>query len=144
MNINQIDILMIYQALWCVGDTRVVLISSKDSVISARIFSPDRLQYCTVSYYQWNRSVTLSDSIFWAGESWYPYIALLLFLDVLDYQSEYGEALSSISWELENWKNQQQLDESLSLQGIDISIFHTYCEMLLKKLSSLWLHFLGT
>jgi hypothetical protein len=53
----------------------------------------------------------------------YPSLVLLLFLDVLDYQSEYGEALSGIARKSINMENnndrsvtQQQVDEKLSLQ----------------------------
>ena len=71
----------------------------------------------------------------------YPSLALLLFLDVLDYQSEYGEVLSGISWKTINMENnndraltQQQVDEKLSLQGVNSDALHSYGEMLLEKL----------
>jgi hypothetical protein len=75
---------------------------------------------------------------------------LLLFLDVLDYQSDYGEALSGISWKSLNMENnndrtltQHQVDEKLNLQGIDIDSLHSYCENIMNKIISLHLNYLG-
>lgn len=143
-------ILKIYEALWCIGDSRLQLVPSEDGVISAQVVSSDRSKTYSVSYRQSDQSIMSDDnSSYRNDEVGYPSLALLLFLDVLDYQSEYGEALSGISWKTINMENnndrsltQQQVDEKLSLQGIDSDALHSYGEMLLKKLWSLWLQHL--
>jgi hypothetical protein len=143
-------ILKIYEALWCIGDSRLQLVPSEDGVISAQVISSDRSKIYTVSYRQSDQSIMSNDnSSYRNSEVWYPSLALLLFLDVLDYQSEYGEALSGISWKTINMENnnnrsltQQQVDEKLVLQGIDSDTLHQYCEMLLHTLWSLWLQYL--
>lgn len=142
-------ILKIYEALWCIGDSRLQLVPSEDGVISAQVMSSDRSKAYTVSYRQSDQSIMSNDnSSYRNDEVGYPSLALLLFLDVLDYQSEYGEALSGIARKSINMENnndrsvtQQQVDEKLSLQWIDSDALHTYCEMLLNTLWSLWLQY---
>ncbi len=143
-------ILKIYEALWCIGDSRLQLVPSEDGIISAQVISSDRTKTYTVSYRQSDQSIMSNDnSSYYNDEVGYPSLALLLFLDVLDYQSEYGEALSGISWKSINMENhndrtltQQQVDEKLSLQWIDSEALHSYCETLLEKLQWLWLQYL--
>ncbi len=147
---QQFHILKIYEALWCIGDSRLKLVPSDDGIISAQVISSDRSKTYTVSYRQSDQSIMSDDnSSYYNDEVWYPSLALLLFLDVLDYQSEYGEALSGISWKSLNMENnndrsltQQQVDKKLSLQGVDVDALHMYCTMLLAKLWSLWLQYL--
>lgn len=143
-------ILKIYEALWCIGDSRLQLIPSEDGIISAQVISSDKTKIYTASYRQSDQSIMSNDnSSYYNDEVGYPSLALLLFLDVLDYQSEYGEALSWISWKSINMENnndrsltQGQVDEKLRLQGIDIEALHSYCVILLEKLWSLWLQYL--
>ncbi len=144
-------IIKIYEALWCIGDSRLQLVPSEDGVISAQVISSDRSKTYTVSYRQSDQSIMSDDnSSYRNDEVGYPSLALLLFLDVLDYQSEYGEALSGVARKSINMENnndrsltQQQVDEKLSLQWIDSDALHTYCNMLLTKLWFLWLQYLG-
>jgi len=143
-------ILKIYEALWCIGDSRLQLVPSEDGMISAQVISSDRTKTYTVSYRQSDQSIMSDDNnSYYNDEVWYPSLVLLLFLDVLDYQSEYGEALSGIARKSLNMENnndrsltQQQIDEKLVLQGIDSDTLHQYCEILLTKLWSLWLQHL--
>lgn len=143
-------ILKIYEGLWCIGDSRLQIIPSEDGVISAHVISSDKTKTYTVSYRQSDQSIMSNDnSSYYNDEVWYPSLALLLFLDVLDYQSDYWETLSWISWKFINMENnndlsltQEQVDEKLALQGIDIEALHTYSLMLLEKLWSLWLQYL--
>ena len=144
-------ILKIYESLWCVGDSRLELLPSEAGVISAQVISSDKTKTYTVSYRQSDQSIMANDnSSYYNDELWYPSLALLLFLDVLDYQSEYGEALSGIIWKTINMENhndrsltQQQVDEKLNLQGIDVDSLHSYCENIMNKIISLHLNYLG-
>jgi hypothetical protein len=143
-------ILKIYEALWCIGDSRLHLIPSEDGIISAHVVSSDRSKTYTVSYRQSDQSIMSNDNNSYRNdEVGYPSLVLLLFLDVLDYQSEYGEALSGIARKSINMENnndrsvtQQQVDEKLSLQWIDSDALHSYSEMLLQTLQWLWLQYL--
>lgn len=144
-------ILKIYEAIWCIGDSRLQLVPSEDGIITAEVISSDRTKTYTVSYRQSDQSIMANDnSSYYNDEVWYPSLALLLFLDVLDYQSEYGEALSGIvrkSINIENHNNrsltQQQVDEKLNLQGIDADSLHSYCENIMNKIISLHLNYFG-
>ena len=144
-------ILKIYEALWCVGDSRLQLVPSQDGIIAAQVISSDKTKTYTVSYRQSDQSIMANDnSSYRNDEVWYPSLALLLFLDVLDYQSEYWEALSGIVWKTINMENhndrtltQEQVDTKLNLQGIDIDSLHSYCENIMNKIISLHLNYLG-
>ena len=144
-------ILKIYEALWCIWDSRLQLVPSEDGIISAQVVSSDRSKTYIVSYRQSDQSIMANDnSSYRNNEVWYPSLALLLFLDVLDYQSEYWEALSGIVWKIINMENhnnrtltQEQVDEKLNLQGIDVDSLHSYCENIMNKIISLHLNYFG-
>ncbi len=144
-------IIKMYEALWCVWDGRVELIDGESGIIAAQVKSSDGSKIYDVSYDQLQKAIMSNDnSSYWKNELWYPALALLLFLDVLDYQSDYGEALSDIPWKSINTINsnnrnltQQQIDEKLRLQGVDILSLHDYCDGLMNKLNLFSFDMLG-
>jgi len=141
-----------YEALWCIWDSRLVLGEVSDGIIHATIVSSSRWKQYDVSYDQLHHSIMSNDnSSYRKGELWYPALALLLFLDVLDYQSDYGEALAGIEWKSLNTINnnnfdltQQQVETQLQSQWMNISSLHLYCDSLQHTLESLHLEMLGT
>jgi len=143
-----------YEALWCIGDSRLKIdsiIHENQKLLSAKVYSSDRSKTYTVQYNPDNRSIMSNDnSSYWKWELGYPSIALLLFLDILDYRSDYGEALSDIEWKKINTENnnnfdttQLQVEQQLVSQGIDIDSLHGYCDELKQQIitcnfSHLW------
>jgi hypothetical protein len=140
-----------YEALWCIGDSRLKLGSIQWDIISAQVTSSDRSKQYDVSYDTKNHAIMSNDnSSYRKGELWYPSLALLLFLDVIDYQSDYGEALSGIEWKKINTLNnnnfdltQQQVEKELIWQGMDITSLRLYCDRLSKSLEVLQIEMFG-
>ena len=71
-------------------------------------------------------------------------MALLLFLDRLDYQDRFGSILSGISWKKLNTdhKNNRDLtqdvvDTLLHDRGQDIDVLHQYCTGLMEKVQDM-------
>lgn len=135
-----VHILKIYEALSCIGDSRLTLGIGSPGVISAQVISSGSDKVFSVSYRP--SALTLC-----SGESsiWYAGLSLLLFLDVLDYQSDYGESLSSIDRDAVDFStldlSLDKVDEQLVRQWVDVDSLHIYCESLLSQLWSMDLHY---
>lgn len=148
-------LIKIYEALWCIGDGRLELLpiveSATGGVIEAKVYSSDKSKYYTVTYAESQHAIMSNDNgSYRVGYVGYPSIALLLFLDILDYRSEYGEALADIPRKLMNTANnndfdrtQAQVDEKLRQAGIDLTLFHAYAQELLVRLGEMNLEYLG-
>ena len=138
-----------YEALGSVADSRVVLWEIAHGVITAKVDSSDRTKTYTISYAQEKNEIMSNDnSSYRNDELWYPAMALLLFLDRLDYQDRFGEMLADIPWKQINIKNkndrdltQDQVDTWLHDSGQDIDVLHTYCKELMKRVEEmdLWM-----
>jgi hypothetical protein len=73
-------------------------------------------------------------------------LSFLLFLDVIDYQSEYGETLSCFDWQSLSISpdcvlSLSKVEDYLITQGVLISSYHSYCAMLMRQLDLLCLQF---
>ena len=137
----------IYEALTAIADNRIEINGNRAKCYE---FGNDRVY--DIQYDPVNGSIMSNDnSSYRKGELWYPSLALLLFLDVLDYQFDYGEALAGIEWKSLNTINnnnfdltQQQVETQLQWQWINISSLHLYCDSLQHTLESLNLQMFGT
>lgn len=142
-------ILIMYEALWCIWDSKLELIlNSEPGTISAKVISFDKKKEYLVSYCQLNQTIISNYNKTDSNDKIdYPSLSLLLFLDILDYQSEYWEILSNVILdfiELENTQIefdffQRKIDEKLKLQWMNIEWLHDYCSMLIKKIELLWI-----
>lgn len=138
-------ILKRYEALWCVADGRIELWEMDENIITAKIASSDRTRTYNVSYSQSDQTIMSNDNTSYRkDELWYPALALLLFLDVLDYQEQYGRLFLDIQWKRLNTENdndrdvtQAQVDNKLKILWCDLNSLYTYCDSLAEKLKSL-------
>lgn len=138
-----------YEALWCVADGRIQM-WAVDEAIHATVLSSDRTKTYDVSYDQDTNAIMSNDnSSYWKEELWYPALALLLFLDRLDYQWQYGDMLVDIAWKKLNTKNnndrdltQDMVDDEISSRGQNVNALHTYCKELMKRVEEMKLQFL--
>ena len=138
-----------YEALWCVADGRVQM-WSVDEAIHATVLSSDGTKTYHVSYDQDTNAIISNDnSSYWNDELWYPSLALLLFLDTLDYQSQYGDMLIDISWKKLNGEHnndrdltQDLVDTELMKSGQNVESLHAYCQLLMKKIEEMKLELL--
>lgn len=133
-----------YEALWCVADGRVTLWSI-DEAIHATVLSSDRTKIYKVSYDQDTNAIMSNDNSSYRNEElWYPSMALLLFLDCLDYQSQYGDMLIDISWKKINtvhnndWDlTQDVVDTQLLSMGQNVDALHSYCRDLSHRVKNM-------
>lgn len=140
-----------YEALGCVWDSRLELKTIEGNIIFAKVLSSDRSKSYDVSYDQSLHAIMSNDNTSYRKwELWYPSLALLLFLDIIDYQSDYGEALSGIERKKLNTLNnnnfdltQQHVEKELIWQGVDIILLHLYCDSLKSSVETLNLSLLG-
>ncbi len=138
-------ILKRYEALGCVADGRIVLWPVVEDVITAKVTSSDGTKIYDVSYLQSEQMIMSNDNTSYRKEElWYPALALLLFLDVLDYQDQYGTMLIDIPRKRLNVQNnndrditQSQIDEKLKKWWYDLYSLYNYCDSLAEKLQLL-------
>lgn len=76
-------------------------------------------------------------------------MALLLFLDTLDYQSQYGDMLIDIDRKKINTEHnndrdltQDYVDTSVYDRGQNVEALHIYCQELAKKIEEMRLEYL--
>ena len=142
-----LHIIKYYEALWCVADGRIILWKVADGIIHAQVKSSDSIKTYNVSYSQETNEIMSNDnSSYRKDELWYPSLALLLFLDRLDYQDRFGSMLSHIPWKKINTKNkndrdltQHEVDDSLRARGRDVSVLFHYCEELMTSVEEMHL-----
>ncbi len=138
-----------YEALWCVADGRIQM-WSVDEAIHATVLSSDRSKTYQVSYDQDTNAIMSNDnSSYRKNELWYPAMALLLFLDTLDYQSQYGDMLIDIDRKKINTEHnndrdltQDYVDTSVYDRGQNVEALHIYCQELAKKIEEMRLEYL--
>lgn len=147
---NPSHMIKYYEALWAVADSRVVLWTIADGVISAKVSSSDQTKIYTIRYSQDHNAIMSNDnSSYWNDELGYPSMALLLFLDRLDYQDRFGEMLADFPWKVMNVRNkndrdltQDEVDATLHDRGQDVEALHSYCQGLIKRVEELQLQYL--
>lgn len=138
-----------YEALWCVADGRVQMWPVDESIY-ATVLSSDRTKTYQVSYDQDSNAIMSNDnSSYRNDELWYPSLALLLFLDKLDYQSKYWDMLVDVAWKKLNTVHnndrdltQDMVDTQLLSMGQDVDALHTYCKELIKRVEEMKLELL--
>ena len=138
-------ILKRYEALGCVADGRIELWVLDEDIITAKVTSSDGTKIYDVSYLQSDQMIMSNDNTSYRKEEfWYPALALLLFLDVLDYQDKYGTMLIDIPRKRLNTQNnnnrditQYQVDEKLKMLWYDLNNLYIYCDSLVEKLQLL-------
>lgn len=145
-------IIKYYEALACVAGGRILLLwSQDDGILRAQVYSSDRTKRYDVSYMPTTAEIMSNDNNSYRNdELWYPSIAFLLFLDVIDYQDRYWSPFAEFSWKRINtahdndWdKTQYIVEQQLQTQWVKLWDLYEYCDMLRDRLIELDLSHLG-
>ena len=100
-----------YEALGCVSDGRVKKLSEDSFLVTASTWN----KRYKVTYHHNEQAITSNDnSSYYVGYLGYPGIATLLFLDVITYDSRFGELLRGVNWKALNQSNNNNFDKTVS------------------------------
>lgn len=141
----------IYEALWTIVDKRIEILESDSSLYKAKIYSSSRQKYYLVTFDKLNNSIISNDNAsYYKWHLWYPSIALLIYLNILERNDDIIKYFSNIKWKDINVTNNNDFDKTvleinnyLFWLGLDMEEFSEYIISLennikILDLSILW------
>lgn len=144
----------LYEALWCVSDWRVEILSWEQQVwlfsdysddVLAKVSSSSWWKYYDVKYSKKLKLIMANDNwSYWQWYLWYPSIALLFFVRDIYYDETYWNHLKWIKRKDLNTKNKNNFDHTkndidklLKERWVDLTIFDTYLDHLFAEIEKL-------
>lgn len=136
----------IYEALGCIGDSRISL-----SGDSAEVYSSTRNKKYIVKYDPRERAIMANDNAsYWAGYLGYPAIAFLLAKGIIDYDKKLPDVLKDIPWKAINekfkhnyQKTEQYVKEIVVKRNFPASNLETEVDRIYEQVQQLNLEKLG-
>jgi hypothetical protein len=139
-------VIKIYEALGAIADKRIKLRGDR-----AEVYSSEGNKKYDVIYSEADNAIMANDNgSYWVGYLGYPSIAYLMQKGLLEYKTEYGEALKDIKWKEINTKNknnfdltQGEIDKILVQKKVNLDEFYCYLNYIIKRIDELGLNYLG-
>lgn len=137
----------VYEALGALADKRIEVTGN-----SAKIYSSSGSKFYTVTFDPKLNAIMANDNgSFWQGYLGYPAIAYLMQVGIITFDKKYSEALKGIEWKDINTKFKNDfartityVHELLNTRGVNLKVFESEIENILKQVRKLNLSLLGS